>query len=540
MKSSVRVVCVGGGYGSIYVSKALRRAVRSGEVDLTVIDQRNFHTFHGLVPELLVGKIQAGQVISSSRRLFAPGRFINATVTGIDVKARTVTFEHPGDRQMSEVAYDHLVVNLGSVDDLKRYRGVGEHTMRLKSYTDCLRVRNHVLAMLELAEIEPDVEERKRLLTFVVAGGNYAGIETAGELSEMLDELARGEFKRIRRDETRIVVVHGGPHILPELGQRFPKHVERAQDYLRAHGVELMLGQRLQSATPREAVLGDGRRIPTRTLISCTGTAPSPLLAQLPYASDRIGRLVTDTFGRVNAEDCVWAVGDCAAVPMRDGTSAPPLALYAMHGGTTIGRNLLASIRGKPLKPYSFSGMGDACVLGRRNAVAQLWGVPLHGFVAWLIWRACMVLYLPSPAKRARLVFDWLSAPFTGRDITSVQTEDPIAVAPEMYEDGQNIVRQGDVGVAMYIIRVGQVEVVRESDGRMEVLARLGPGEHFGEVAVLRDVRRTATVRAIGAVEVLRLSREDTRRLTENFDAFGQGVTLKGVAPTGTAAPAWP
>lgn len=537
MTAPVRVVCLGGGYGSIYIAKALGGAVRRGEIDLTVIDQRNFHTFHGLVPELLVGKIQAGQVISPGRRLFAPGRFINGTVDSIDVKTKTVRYSHPGDGRSYDLGYDHLVMNVGSVDDLKRYRGVGEHTMRLKSYTDCLRVRNHVLAMLELADIEPDAEERRRLLTFVVAGGNYAGIETAGELSEMLEELTRGEFKRVNLKEARIVVVHGGPHILPELGQRFPNHVTRAQDYLREHGVELKLGARLKSATPHEAVLADGTRIPTRTLISCTGTAPNPLLAQLPYASNEGGRLVADAFGRVSVEDNVWAVGDCAAIPMRNGAPAPPLALYAMHGGTTVGKNLLATARGATLKPYSFFGMGDSCVLGRRNAVAQLWGIPLHGFTAWLIWRACMVLYLPSPAKRARLLFDWISVPFMGRDITSVQTEDPIAVGSEMYEDAQVIVRQGDVGTAMYIVRTGEVEVVRDVDGKAEVLARLGPGSHFGEVAVLRDVRRTATVRAVGAVEVLRLSRDDTKRLTENFDAFGQGITLRGVAPGASPPP---
>ncbi|MFI5311015.1 MAG: FAD-dependent oxidoreductase [Gemmatimonadales bacterium] len=529
MSAPLKVLCLGGGYGSIYLAKAVRGAVRRGEIDLTVIDQRNFHTFHGLVPELLVGKIQAGQVISPGRRLFAPGRFVNATVEAIDVRAKTVRYSRSGDGRPYEIGYDHLVVNLGSLDDLKRYRGVGEHTMRLKSYTDCLQVRNHVLAMLELADLETDAEERRRLLTFVIAGGNYAGIETAGELSDMFEELTRGDFKRVKFEEVRIVVVHGGPHILPELGQRFPRLITRAEAYLKANRVELLLGQRIKAATPQEAVLADGTRIPTRTLISCTGTAPNPLLDQLPYPRSETGRLVADAFGRVGVEDHVWAVGDCAAIPMKNGAPAPPLALYAMHGGTTLGRNLVAVARGRALRPYAFFGMGDACVLGRRNAVAQLYGVPLHGFVAWIIWRVCMVLYLPSPAKRARLLFDWLSVPFMGRDIASVQTEDPIAVGVEMYEGGQTIVRQGDMGTMMYILKSGEVDVVREADGKEEVLARLGPGDHFGEVAVLRGVRRTATVRAVGAVEVLRLSRDDTKRLTESFDAFGKGIKLKGV-----------
>ena len=408
----LRVVCVGGGYGSIYVARALRGAVRRGEVELTVIDQHNFHTFHGLVPELLVGKIQAGQVISPARRLFAAGRFMNATVEGIDVAAKRVTISRPSDGRSHEIAYDHLVVNLGSVDDLKRYRGLGEHTMRLKSYTDCLHVRNHILAMLELADIETDPIERRRLLTFVVAGGNYAGVETVGELSEMIEVLTRRDYPRIMADEVRIVLVHSGPHILPELGRRFPKHVDRAEAFLRAHRVELVLGRRLRAATPEEAVLDDETRIPTRTLISCTGTAPNPLLDQLPYARDKVGRLVADAYGRVSEADGVWAVGDCAAIPMTNGDPAPALALYAMHAGTTIGRNIVALVRRRRMAPYRFRGMGDACVIGRHNAVAQLWGVPLHGLVAWCIWRACMVYYLPSNAKRVRLLFDWLSLPF--------------------------------------------------------------------------------------------------------------------------------
>ncbi len=436
-----------------------------------------------------------------------------------------VRYSQPGDTRHHGLSYDHLIINVGSVDDLTRYRGVGEHTMRLKSYSDCLQVRNHVLSMLELAEIEPDAEERRRLLTFVVAGGNYAGIETAGELSEMVEVLTRREFRRVRREETRVVVVHSGPHVLPELGRRFPRLVTYAEDYLRRNGVELMLGQRIKSATPREAVLADGTRIPTRTVVSCTGTAPHPLLDQLPFPRNEAQRIVTDVYGRVSADHGVWAVGDCAAIPMRDGHAAPPLALYAMHGGTTIGRNLLALTRDRPLAPYRFFGLGEACVLGRRNAVSHLWGVPLRGLVAWLVWRVCMILYLPSSAKRARLIFDWLSGPFTGRDITSVPDGRPIGVGTEMYEDGQVIIRQGDVGTAMYIVRRGLVEVVREPDGvgnAEKVVARLGPGEHFGEIAVLHNVPRTATVRAKGPVEVLRLSRDDTRRLSEAFGAFGQ------------------
>jgi NADH dehydrogenase len=518
----VRVLALGGGYVSIWLAKRLRGAVRRGEIDLTVIDQHNYHTFHGLVPELLVGKIQSAQIISPARRLFAPGRFICAETQQIDYQARTVSYVRSLDGQPQQITYDHLVVNLGSVDDLTRYRGIGEHTLRLKNYTDCLRVRNHFLAMLELAEVETDPVERRRLLHFVIAGGNYAGIEVAAELAEHLDGLTRRDFPRIKRAECRITVVHSGPLILPELGRRFPALSEYAANVLRAHGVTLELGLRLKAATPLDAVLSDDRRLDTRTIISCTGTAQNPLLDQLPFPREKSGRLLADAFGRVSAEHNIWSAGDCAAVPMKNGEMAPPLALYAMQGGATLGNNLLRTLRGRPLKPYAFTGMGDCCVLGFGQAVGQLWGVPLKGWPAWFIWRACMVVYLPAWSKRIRTVLDWMTGPFLGREITSVESTHHTGVVRELYETGQVIIRQGDIGRSMYLIQSGSVEVVSSGPDGAKQLAVLSSGSHFGEIAVLQNTRRSATIRALEPVTLLRLSREETRELSATFKPFAE------------------
>lgn len=545
-KTPTRVLVLGGGYVAIWFARAVRKAVKRGDIELTVVDHNNYHTFHGLVPEMLTGVVQAGQIISPSRRLFAPGRFVCANVDAIDLETKTVTVSRVLDGRPATLAYDHLVVNLGSVDDLSRYRGVGEHTMRLKGYFDCIRVRNHLLAMLEMAEIEPDPEERRRILHFVIAGGNYAGIEVASELSEMLDDLVGDEYRGLKREEARVTVVHSGDMILPELGRQFPKLSERAERILAKNGIVLEKGVRLASATPEEAVLSDGRRLATRSIISCTGTAQSPVLDQLPFERDAHGRLVADAYGRVSVEHCVWSAGDCGAVPMKNGKMAPPLALYAMHGGRTIGRNLVRALRGQALKPYSFTGMGDCCVLGRGKAVGQIWGIPLSGLPAWLVWRACMVTYLPSWQKRIRTMFDWLVVPLLGRDIASVNAADQVGVVRHLFEAGQVIIRQGDIGRAMYILQSGRVEVVQERDGAEERLATLGPGEHFGEIAVLKDTRRTATVRALEPVTVLRISREETKMLSETFRPFGElaearvGVVPQGLPPASESAEARP
>jgi NADH dehydrogenase len=517
-----RIVVLGGGYVAIWLVRQLRRAVRSGRVELTVIDHHNYHTFHGLVPELLVGKIQAAQIISPSRRLFAPGRYICAEIQQIVVEQKEVVYVRTLGSQPQRIAYDHLVINLGTVDDLTRYRGIGEHTIRLKNYFDCLQVRNQLLAMLEMAENENDPAERRRLLHFVIAGGNYAGIEVAAELAEFLDDLTRREFRHLRREECRVTVIHSGKQILPELGRRFPALCEYAANVLRRRGVTLELGVRLKAATPIEAVLSDDRRLDTRTIISCTGTALNPLLSQLPFERDRGGRLIADAYGRVSIEHNVWSAGDCAAVPMKNGEPAPPLALYAMQGGATLGRNLLRTLSTRPLKPYSFTGMGDCCVLGSHEAVGQLWGLPLKGFPAWLTWRACMIVYLPSWSKRVRTLLDWTTGPFFGREITSVETSGHTGVMRELYETGQVIIREGDIGRSMYLIQSGSVEVLSHGPDGEKQLAVLSAGSHFGEIAVLQNVRRTATVRALEPVTLLRISQEQTRELSATFKPFAE------------------
>ncbi len=519
-----RVLCLGSGWASLYCVRAMRGAIRRGEVDVTVIGRDNFHTFHGFIAEMLTGRIQPGQITTPARRMFPPARFHNAEIETIDLQQRIVTTARYLDGKRYELPFDHLFVALGSIDDLSRYPGIAEHALKLKTYWDCFKVRNHLLAMLELAEIETDAAERRRLLTFVIVGGNYGGIEVAAELEDLIRILARKEYPGIDPTEARVIVVHSGPRILPELVGSHPRLVAYAERYLTGRGLELRCGLRLGAATPEEAVLSNGERIPTRTIISSAGTALSPLLAQLPVTRDDRGRIVTDAFTQVPGADRVWAAGDCAAVPHPKGGISPTLAIFAMTQGRQAGRNILRTVRGQPLKPYRFTGLGDACGLGRRRAIAQLWGLELTGVAAWIIWRSFFLAFVPTWEKRLRLLFDWVLTPLVGRDIVEIRVREPFGLRREHYEAGQDIVRQGDLGQQLYLIWQGEVEVIRTEDTGPRTLARLGPGQHFGEIAVFQNVRRTATVRAVGAVEVIALGGQEARVLTEIAQPIAQAI----------------
>ncbi len=514
------IVCVGGGYTTIYLYRELRRWIRRGRVRITVIDRNNYQCFHGLVPEMMAGKIQPGNVLSPARRLFKHANFRTAEVEHIDIEGREVTFSRALDGRQFKVRYDHLVLDAGSKENLDLFPGIAEHTMRLKAFQDILLVRHHLISMLELADIEEDPEERRRLLTFVVAGGNYAGVEVSSELAVFLPAVARRSYPDLPLEEIKIVLLHSGNHVLPELGTHFPKLQAYAEKALGELGhLEIRTETRLASATGEEAVLSDGQRIATRTIISCTGAKAAPIVEDLPFERDASGRLITDEFVRVKGQKNIWAGGDCAAVPLKKGGTCPPLAIWAMTAGRQIGKNLKAQMLGRPEKAYSFNGLGDACTLGRRRAAAHLKRVQLRGLVAYLAWRFFMVLYVPSFEKKVRVIFDWIVGPFVGRDLVNMNVHRQVNISPAIFEPGQDVVREGDIGQSLYIIKSGEVEVLKcgEDDGSEERVATLGPGERFGEVAVFQQVRRTATVRAKTRVEVLHVRREAAVALSESM-----------------------
>jgi NADH dehydrogenase len=372
----VRVVCLGGGWVAIYLARTLRPAIRKGRIELTVVSRDNYSTVHGLIAEMLTCKVQPQQINVCVRELIAPAHLHNAEIESVDFKRKEVVTRRSLDGRAFTLPYDHLVAGLGSVEDLSRYAGIAEHTFPLKTFGNCYRLRNHLLSVLEMAAIESNPEERRRLLTFVVAGGNYAGVEVACDLVNYFRLLARTRYPELKPAEFRVVLLEIGSRILPELGSRHPNLVAYAEKRVRRLKIELRLNQGLQAATSEAAVLSNGDTLPSRTIITCTGMKPSPLLDQFPFARDPRGRLVTDQFCRVPDAEHIWAGGDCAAVPHPHGNTCPPLAHYAQKAGKNIGVNILSTLNGHLLRPYSFNGLGEACTLGHGSAIAQLKGWP--------------------------------------------------------------------------------------------------------------------------------------------------------------------
>jgi NADH:ubiquinone reductase (H+-translocating) len=534
--SPPKVLVLGGGYVAIYLCRAIKPAIEAGKVDVTVVNRENYQVFHGFVGEMLTGRVSPSHILSPSRRMFPPARVHVAEIQKINLASKFVTTARSIDGARVELPFDQLVIALGSVDRAEAYPGLAEHAFKLKTYEDVLRLRNHIISMFELADVERDEEERRRMLTFFVAGGGYAGTEVAGELSDFARLLTKREYRGVKREEVRVVLVHPGKTILPELqgAEGHPKLVAFAERRMRELGVEVQTETKVAAATPNHVDLSNGDRVPTRTIINAVGTKPAPLIGPLALPKDERGRIVTDEYLRVPGhEGVIWAAGDNAAVPLpfKKGETSPPVAIYAMYQGRRLGKNVGLVAQGRKPKKFRFPGIGQGASVGRRSAVAELKGIEITGLPAWLIWRLLLTYYFPSWDRRLRLMTDWLIWPLVGRDIVELRSQ-----AAGDYEVRQNVFQPGEIvaeeertGRYVHIIVEGEIEILHKEGDLEQVLNTLGPGDHFG--ARWMDSFDLEVARARGVVRTLSMRRDQAPRLQEVLKTAGQLVAESGHFP---------
>ena len=420
MNRPTRILCLGGGWAAFELARALKHSIRRKEVELTVISRAAHLATHGLMAELITCKVRPQQMISPLEPLLAPATLLNMNVEKIDLDAKTVCARSASDGCLHTLHYDQLVLALGSVDDPAQAIEGADQCFSLKTFEDGCRLRSHLLKVFEAARAESDPSVRRELLTFVVAGGNYTGIEVACELIDFIKQMLPREIVNDPAAGPRVIVIEKGPRILSDLADRAPHMAHYAERQVKRLGVQVRTGSSVVKVCSCGAVLADGAAMQARTVIRCTGTAASPLVANLPLEHDAHGRIVTDEFMRANGAPGIWAAGDCAAVPHPAAGTCPPMALFAREGGRLIGRNILRALHAQPLLPYRFTGLGEACTLGHRCAVAQMKGVPAYGLAAWLGWRLIVwTMFAPAWPRKLRLAQDWLVAAVAGRDIAN-------------------------------------------------------------------------------------------------------------------------
>ena len=422
-----KIVILGAGFGGMNAAQELSRLLpRKGDAEITVIDQNNFLLFTPMLTEVAGGQLDARHIVAPPRQLSKRIQFRQGKVTGINLNTRSIVLD-PGDGGECTVAADHIVIALGSVPKFHGIPGVQEHSLPIKSIGDAAAIRNQALTFLERAAWESNAEIRREILTFVVGGGGYTGVEIMAAINDLLRDSVR-HFPSVPPDEIRTVIAEPSDRLLAELT---PDLASFAQQKLQQRGVEILLKTKITGATGRDVEFDNGKRIATRTLIWAGGVAPNPLIGKLDCQRGHHGGIVVDECCAVPGHSGIWALGDCAEVPKHGSNgSYAPTAQNATREGELVARNIVAVLRGEQPKPFMFQEIGELALVGKHTGVATIYGQHFSGFLAWAMWRAIYLSKMPGFGQRARILVDWLLDFAFGRNIAEFPVERS-AAAPQ-------------------------------------------------------------------------------------------------------------
>jgi NADH dehydrogenase len=498
------VVIVGGGFGGVYCAEELSRHLgRNAKRRVAIVAEQNFMLFQPMLAEVAGSSLAPRHVVNPIRRLCPHVTVLQGKVRGIDLAGRTISAEAGDFTANATIGYKHLVLALGGIVDLSRVPGMPEHAFLMKNVGDALQLRGSIIERFEEANLAVDLAEQKRLLTFVIVGGGYSGVETAGQIFDLAKEMVES-YSRIPNEALRVVLVHSGPHLLPEISQSLGRY---AEENLRARGVEIILNARVSAMTSGRVMLGEGRTIESHTVVSTVGNAPNPILTDLCRQTGLLnekGRIVVEPTLKVAGHDGLWAVGDCAAVPMPTRSSGsekktgaaspyeprpycPATAQFALRQGVVLGKNLARTLNGNgdaELETFQFTGLGELASIGHHAAVAEILGMKFQGFIAWWMWRTIYLMKLPGLERKLRVVIDWTLDLFFPRDIAMFQAK-PTQLIKEMHlESGDTVFHEGDPARSLYIVKAGALEL-RDKEGKS--LRTVNKGEQIGRKTLMEN-----------------------------------------------------
>ncbi|MBV1849629.1 NAD(P)/FAD-dependent oxidoreductase [Catellatospora tritici] len=429
----LRILVVGAGHVGLYAALRLSRKLRATEAEVVVVDPQPHMTYQPFLPEAAAGNISPRHTVVPLRRELRHCTVVQGAVTKVEHARKVVTVQ-PVVGPSREIPYDHILVAPGSVSRTLPIPGLREHAVGFKTIGEAIWLRNHVLECLDIAAATTDPETRKRALTFVVIGAGFAGVEALGEMEDMARDALR-YYPELKADEMHWVLVEATQRVLPEVGPQMGAYTVEA---LLKRNMDLRLGTRLESCVDGVVKLSDGDSFGADTIVWTAGVKAHPMVAATDFPRNAQGKIVCDATLRVVEDGQVvegaWSAGDCAAVPdltAAAGELCSPSAQHAVRQATRLADNLVATLRGKPVKEYRHKHVGSVASLGLHKGVAHVYGIKAKGLPAWFMHRTYHMSRIPSFNRKVRVVVDWTLALFLKREVVSLgalhQPMDPFA-----------------------------------------------------------------------------------------------------------------
>jgi NADH:ubiquinone reductase (H+-translocating) len=477
------VAVLGGGFAGVYCVKALGKALKQKrDFKVGLISEENYMVFQPMLAEVVGSSISPRHVVNPLRLLCRRASVYRGVVESVNWPERSLVLNAGPFSGNVRIEYHHLVLALGAVTDLRHVPGMPEHAFLMKNVGDAMYLRTTVIGRLEEASLEPRSGIRERLLTFVVVGGGYSGVETAGNLLDLFSAI-HAYYPGIARTDLKVWLIHAGDHPLPTLNRRLGEYSARK---LQERGLKLVLNQRVKSVTANRVYLENGLEIEANTVISTVGNSPHPLVTSLCQASGLAtvkGRILSSDTGQVKGQTHLWAIGDCAAFPDSEGVFSPETAQFGMRQGILSGKNIARLTRGERLRRFKFKGYGELASIGHHVAVAEILGFRFSGFIAWWLWRTIYLLKLPRLDRKVRVLLDWTLDLFFPRDLNHLSPRHSNPVKDIYLEKGDILFQKGEPAFSFYVVKSGVIELWEHG----EAVRRIVSGGYFGERALLGD-----------------------------------------------------
>jgi NADH dehydrogenase len=538
MKKKKKVLVLGGGFGGVFAAKTLDKLGR-GQIEVELVNNNNYFVFQPLLPEVAASSINSADAVVPLRQLMSKVQVRQARVMGIDFAKKTATVMQGARMTPVDLEYDEVVLALGTGVDLERIPGMADHALTMKDLTDAQILRTHVIGCLETADVTSDPEVKQQLLTFVVVGAGFSGVETVAEMRELIRR-ALPYYHNIKPDEIRVHLIEFAPRILPT----FPADLaEYATKQLGKQGIEVLTSVGTKSATSTGVELTDDRIIQASTIVATIGNGPHPLVSLLGLDM-QWGRIKTDRFMRVPGQDNVWALGDAALIPLVDNPTEDPAdfatqtAQFAVREGDQLARNIAAKLNDKELTQFEYKSKGSLASLGMSKAVADVYGMKLSGTFAWLLWRGFYLSFLPGFSAKFRVGVNWLLNSIMPPNIVQLRMPPPATRYIHFWK-GDKVFEPGMLIDGFYTVISGSFKLTIDNPDTDEHFEKVfGPGEHFGERVLVRSELRTGLVQALEDGLLLFIAQKDFTRFARAFpilDDYFKGYIKKTFGGTDKA-----
>jgi NADH dehydrogenase len=509
-----KVIIIGGGFGGAFAAKEL---VKKGgqQFDIELISDRNYFVFQPLLPEVAAGTINAQDAVTPLRLLLPGIKIRLADVKSIDQDEQTVTILQGRKRILQKLDYDHLIIASGQVTDLSLFPGFSQHSLTMKDLSDAYKLRNHIIQCMELADVTRFEDIKKMALTFVVAGGGFSGVETLGEVLEMVQRV-RKFYPNIKREDIRAIIIQRGDGLLQEMPEKLGQY---AAEQLKKRGATVMLETGIESASATTVCTDKGDVIPTMTIVTTIGNGPSEFIKTLPFEQNR-GKLLTTPYLQLQGYNNIWALGDTAAIPLKSHSNnassyAPPTAQFAVQEAKLLATNLSAYTKGKSLSAFSYNPKGMMASLGAYKGVVQLGGIRITGLLAWMLWRGLYIGMLPHFSTRLRVALNWLFDYFMPRTIVQMAHAESSALTRTHYREGEVVYERGELIPGFFIVMDGKFKLSLQTKDGSIIEKILNKGDHGGDQVIQASSLTLGKLEALEKGELLFINRDDFTQLCE-------------------------